>query len=161
MGRIYRASPDQTGRKLKFDNFHENYRTVVSEVHHVNPAKDRQKTLIDLCQQLTDPTIIFSLFSGGVLPKWFRRLFLGVNPEVKISVEAADWVAANYHPDWHFVKVLRKGIGVHHGRIPRALAHYVVSAFNKGSIRFLVCIVNPDRGCQYQGKERYHLRQQN
>jgi hypothetical protein len=48
-------------------------------------------------------------------------------------------VAENYHPDWHFVSALKKGIGVHHGRIPRALAHYVVSAFNSNAIRFLVC----------------------
>ena len=56
-----------------------------------------------------------------------------------MASEAAGWVAENYHPDWHFVKALRKGIGVHHGRIPRALAHYVVSAFNSDAIRFLVC----------------------
>jgi hypothetical protein len=62
-----------------------------------------------------------------------------VSSDTSISSDAANWVAANYHPDWHFVKALRKGIGVHHGRIPRALAHYVVSAFNRNAIRFLVC----------------------
>jgi len=138
LGPNIRGISEQSGKKLKFDNFYEEYRTVVSEVHHVNPSSDRLKTLAELCQQLTEPTIIFCS-SPGSATEVVQALIPAVSPDVKVSTEAANWVAANYHPDWHFVKALRKGIGVHHGRIPRALAHYVVSAFNKSTIRFLVC----------------------
>lgn len=34
---------------------------------------------------------------------------------------------------------LRAGIAVHHGQLPRAVAHYIVSAFNQERLRFLVC----------------------
>jgi hypothetical protein len=34
---------------------------------------------------------------------------------------------------------MQRGIGIHHGRIPRALAQYIVRAFDKEQLRFLVC----------------------
>ena len=49
------------------------------------------------------------------------------------------WVGSNYHEDWLFARGLSKGIGVHHGRVPRALAQHNVRAFNTGSIKFLIC----------------------
>jgi hypothetical protein len=129
---------EKASKKLKFDNYYENYRTVVSEIHDVRPGPDRLKTLADLCQTLADPTIIFCS-SPPRATEVVQALIPTVAPDANVSSDAANWVAANYHPEWHFVKALRKGIGVHHGRIPRALAHYVVSAFNKNTIRFLVC----------------------
>lgn len=34
---------------------------------------------------------------------------------------------------------LQFGIGIHHGKIPRAISQYAVKAFNDGRLRFLVC----------------------
>jgi len=96
------------------------------------------KTLIELYQTLRDPTIIFCSS-----PKSAAEVAQALIPSVALSkfiaTDAANWVADNYHPDWHFVRGLRKGVGIYHGRIPRALAHYAVAAFNSGVIRFLVC----------------------
>ncbi|XVV37192.1 helicase-related protein [Streptomyces sp. CA-100214] len=52
---------------------------------------------------------------------------------------AADWIGENYHPEWLLCKSIPQGIGIHHGKIPRALAQYQVSAFNAGHLNFLVC----------------------
>ncbi len=56
-----------------------------------------------------------------------------------VAAEAADWMAANYHPQWRAANALRAGVGVHHGQLPRALGHYMVTAFDRGEINFLVC----------------------
>lgn len=53
--------------------------------------------------------------------------------------EAAAWVAAHFHPQWRVAEAIEAGIGVHHGQIPRALGHYLVSAFDAGQLNFLVC----------------------
>jgi replicative superfamily II helicase len=45
----------------------------------------------------------------------------------------------HYHAQWHVTKGLRNGIGGHHARIPRAIAQYIVRAFNSDKLRFLVC----------------------
>jgi len=125
-------------KKLNCKEFYEDYRTVVSEIHDVKPGPDPLVTLRKLCQTLKEPTIIFCS-SPASATEVVQGLIPSVSVDGHVASEAAGWVAENYHPDWHFVKALRKGIGVHHGRIPRALAHYVVSAFNSDAIRFLVC----------------------
>ena len=129
---------DVSQRKLKCKEFYEDYRTVVSEIHDVKPGPDPLATLRELCRTLKEPTIIFCS-SPASATNVVQGLIPSVSVDGHVASEAASWVAENYHPDWHFVKALRKGIGVHHGRIPRALAHYVVSAFNSDAIRFLVC----------------------
>lgn len=124
-------------RQLKCEEFYEDFRTVVSEIHNVSPGEDPFDTLANLCQDLKDPTIIFCS-SPSSAAAVVKALIPSITPKRSPS-DAAEWVAQNYHPDWHFVRALEKGIGVHHGRIPRALAHYVVTAFNSDALRFLVC----------------------
>ncbi|WP_375792263.1 helicase-related protein [Streptomyces rhizosphaericus] len=51
----------------------------------------------------------------------------------------ADWIADQYHPEWLLCQALPRRIGIHHGKIPRALAQYQVSAFNEGKLDFLIC----------------------
>lgn len=55
--------------------------------------------------------------------------------------EASDWIAQHYAADWTLVEAVRSGVGIHHGRIPRALAHWMVQEFNapEGRMPFLVC----------------------
>ena len=45
----------------------------------------------------------------------------------------------HFHPDWIVARALAHGIGVHHGRLPRALAQLQVRLFNTGALKFLVC----------------------
>jgi hypothetical protein len=125
-------------RKFKCREFNEEYRTVVSEIHNVDPGSNPLETLTALCKKLNDSTIIFCS-SPGSATKVVQALIGSIAEGAAVATDAAQWVAENYHPDWHFTRALQKGIGVHHGRIPRSLAHYVVKAFNLSAIRFLVC----------------------
>src|SRR5260370_26736350 len=52
---------------------------------------------------------------------------------------AAQWMRNNFHPDWVLPKALRCGIGLHHGKLPRSLAQFVVHAFNDDRISVLAC----------------------
>lgn len=63
----------------------------------------------------------------------------GIGESTPGAREAAAWVATHFHPQWRVVKAIESGIGVHHGQIPRALGHYLVSAFDAGELNFLVC----------------------
>ena len=53
--------------------------------------------------------------------------------------EVVDWISENFHPEWVVARSLARGIGVHHGRLPRALAQLQVRLFNSGKLKFLVC----------------------
>lgn len=42
------------------------------------------------------------------------------------SSDFADWLRENVGPDWALVKIVEYGFGVHHGRIPRAIASQMI-----------------------------------
>jgi hypothetical protein len=52
--------------------------------------------------------------------------------------DAAKWISSPYHPQWLVARALRNGIGIHHGKIPRALAHHMVRLFNDGTLSWLI-----------------------
>jgi superfamily II DNA/RNA helicase len=125
--------------RLSYEFMHEPFRTVVSEVHHELSSGDRISRLCALCKRLSEPTIIFckSPPSASEVAKELVRQGLGRSSQE--TDRAASWLSQNYHPSWHFSLALKHGIGVHHGRIPRALGQYVVRLFNEGSINLLIC----------------------
>jgi len=126
--------------RLKYRTFLEPYRTVVSELHDMRGKGDEWSRLKQLCKRLDEPTIIFCSSPARATRVAQELISAGIASNSLQQVRsAADWVAANYHPDWHFTKALRVGMGIHHGRVPRALAQYVVRAFNQGHILFLIC----------------------
>lgn len=51
----------------------------------------------------------------------------------------ARWMAENYGGRWELSDAVSAGIGVHHGRIPRALASRFVSLFNDKKLPVLIC----------------------
>lgn len=137
---ILSVAPDLSQR-LQFAFINEPYHTVVSQVHDRRGKKNSEmKRLIELCKQLDEPTIIFcrSPKRAADVTKELLEAGLGTVGNAE-NRAAAQWVGRHYHPEWHFARALERGIGVHHGRIPRALAQYVVRAFDAGRIDFLVC----------------------
>lgn len=63
----------------------------------------------------------------------------GLGRATGLAGEATDWMAAHYHPRWRAARALAAGVGVHHGQLPRALGTYMVGAFDREEISFLVC----------------------
>ena len=120
---------------------HTDYNTVVSETHKISSSnqEEKERKLIELCQSLTEPTLIYCSSPArannvvGLLEK------SDVGSKTIELFDAADWIASEFHPEWRLVHGLKNGIGLHHGKIPRSLAHYMVKAFNDESIKFLVC----------------------
>jgi hypothetical protein len=49
------------------------------------------------------------------------------------------WLAEHFHPEWILAASVAKGIGIHHGRIPRSIAHLMISLFNSGELAAIVC----------------------
>ena len=53
--------------------------------------------------------------------------------------ELGDWLAESYHPEWILSTAVKQGIGIHHGRIPRSIAQLMISLFNDGDLKSIVC----------------------
>jgi hypothetical protein len=136
LGPGIRGLSEDFKQSLRFEFFHEPYHTVVSELHHVKPGKKPLEKLKEVAAGMSDPTLVFC--SSPDRAKAVAEVLPDGPPALELA-EAASWIAQHYHPDWHLVQALKRGIGIHHGRVPRALAQYVVRAFNDEQIRFLVC----------------------
>lgn len=115
------------------------YKTVVSQLHRVDPKDDDVEQLVQLCKELHEPTLIFCRSPQRVRNVTHALLEGGLGVTQPNLSEAVAWIGEQYHPDWLFAKALGKGIGMHHGQLPRTLSQFVVKAFNDGNVRFLVC----------------------
>jgi hypothetical protein len=130
---------EASSESIKYRGFIQRYRTVVAEVHDYRGKGSEMDRLVALCKTLHDPTIIFCRSPKRCADVAEKLIEAGLNRGSKESTDASDWVGANFHPDWHFTRALKAGIGIHHARVPRALAQYVVRAFNGEELQFLVC----------------------
>ncbi|HEV8529538.1 MAG TPA: DEAD/DEAH box helicase, partial [Actinomycetes bacterium] len=117
---------DVRGR-LEFQFICTDFQTVAldTEIHRV-AKHDLQPAVVRRCADLSGPTLLYvrSPKRAREVAGWLLEGGLG-RPEDDLD-GAAEWVARTYHPDWLVARALKNGIGIHHGRIPRALAHHVV-----------------------------------
>jgi hypothetical protein len=115
------------------------YATVVSDQVRVEGAKkDDIKRLTELCATLKEPTLIFCK-SPARVNLVARALIATSAASFGLLKPASDWIARHYHPDWVLPVSLEHGVGIHHGKLPRSLAQYIVRMFNSLNLRFLVC----------------------
>lgn len=103
------------------------YSTVASETRRVHATKhNRLEKLVDLCRTLDEPTLVYCSSPGSartVAAALQESGVGGASPELDAAVE---WIGREYHPQWTFTQALQRGIGIHHGRIPRALSQFAV-----------------------------------
>ena len=143
---FYLLGPDIEGispqieARIQLTFIHEPYQTVASVTHNLTVPKGGDlAALARLCRTLKGQTLVFCSSPGRAI-KIANELFSGSQASGSQLLDmAVDWISENFHPDWHFAKALGSRIGIHHGRIPRALAHFVVRLFNSSQLELLVC----------------------
>jgi len=126
---------------VKFKFIKTDYKTVVSERHRVNlkNGEDSVERLIEQSSSLNDPTLIFcqSPASANKVAKAF--CYSNRFERTDENKDLVDWLRNNYHSQWILPDCLEYGIGIHHGKIPRAIAQKCIKLFNEGKIRYLIC----------------------
>ncbi|NUM56722.1 MAG: DEAD/DEAH box helicase [Candidatus Hydrogenedentes bacterium] len=115
------------------------FATVVSEQIPVRGKGTDLDRLVQLCKHLHEPTLIFCRSPARVNEVAHALIGGRVGINSDRLKPASQWTSRNYHPDWVFGRALVRGIGMHHGKLPRALAQYVVRKFNELELPFLVC----------------------
>jgi hypothetical protein len=129
----------QMYERLEFRFISTDYRTVAldTEFHRVGKDELRQ-AVIDRCRTLGGPTLLYvrSPTRAREIVKWLLDGGLGCS-DTELD-DAAHWIADAYHPQWLVARALRNGIGIHHGKMPRALAHHMVRLFNEGKLPWLI-----------------------
>ena len=125
--------------KLQFQFISTDFQTVTLDTEFQDVGKHSlQEAVANRCRTLRGPTLLYvrSPNRAREVARWL--LDAGLGQRDRDLDDAADWVAGTYHPQWMVARALRNGIGVHHGKMPRALAHHIVRLFNNGRLPWLI-----------------------
>ena len=126
---------------VKYRFIRTDYKTVVSERHSIKLKDDEAKIeyLIKLSSSLEEPTLIFCQSPPSANKVANAFLNSGKFERTNVNDDLSAWLKDNYHSEWILPNCLEYGIGIHHGRVPRAIAQKSVKLFNEGKINFLIC----------------------
>lgn len=115
------------------------FSTVAVDTVRAEGSGKELTRLMNVLKSLEEPTLIYCSSPARVNEVARAMMKDGIGVDAPTMEDASTWVARQYHPDWIFGTALRRGIGIHHGRLPRSLSQFVVRAFNEERLRFLIC----------------------
>lgn len=119
----------------------EDFQTVAIELHQVSKKPNKAAAFAALVRGLEGQTLVYCQSPAStrkVLKAYLEESGQPLSNDAEI-IEAAKWTAENYHADWLVSVALAHGIGIHHGRLPRALGRFMIRAFEEGKLKMLLC----------------------
>lgn len=126
---------------IQFEFIKTDFKTVVSERHQVTIHSDgeRIEKLVDILNNTDQPTLVYCQSPSSANRLAAQLLEYELYGKIEQNAALVSWIRDNYHPKWIFAKAIEHGIGIHHGKNPRALSQQCVQLFNEGRLRCLIC----------------------
>ncbi|MBI1200866.1 MAG: DEAD/DEAH box helicase [Rhodopseudomonas sp.] len=123
--------------RWKFEFLHTRFATVAVDTYDLRSVGDKENRLTEeLNRRENWPALVF-ISSPDRANQLAERL---AESENFTSVDDfPEWIDENFGKGWNLSKIVAAGIGVHHGRIPRAMASHFVRLFNSGELPVLIC----------------------
>lgn len=141
LGPSVKAIPEFAQERLNCSFMVEDFQTVAIELHQVKKLPSQEEAFANLVDKLSGPTLVYCKSPNStraLLKDYLHLRDIPISDDIEL-VEAAEWTAANYHQDWLVSVGLKHGIGIHHGRLPKSLARFMVRAFEEKKIKLLLC----------------------
>ena len=129
---IRKITFDQT--KLDIVKFYTNYMPVCNEVSEIN-SNDWQNNLLD------DKTLVYFKRPEEIYFKVNSLIKnVKIKPELLIKYrEEIKYLENEIGNNWYVIELLKRGIGIHHGKTPMFLRKFYETEYNLGSITTLLC----------------------
>jgi RAD3-like DEAD/DEAH box helicase/helicase-like protein len=140
LGPSVRQIPEGFEKRFRCTFYPTSFATVASEEIRVNADAGDIQALNQVVSTLRDdPTLIYCRSPRSANNVAQALLKAEVTSAAPGLASATNWMRQNYHPDWTLPAALQRGIAMHHGKLPRSLAQYLVRAFNDSNINVLAC----------------------
>ncbi|BAS68151.1 DEAD/DEAH box helicase [Bathymodiolus septemdierum thioautotrophic gill symbiont] len=106
-----------------FLNIHDTYKTIKNN--------DKKSELLKILNNTRDKTLIYAgtFTQIAKLSEIVRDDFPDLDSDLLNNF--SQWVATNYSQDWELVNLIKKGTGVHNGRLHRSLSQIQIKLFDK------------------------------
>jgi hypothetical protein len=124
--------------RWKFEFLKTRFSTVAVDTIDLNKVADKMERLSSEAYDVSNwPALIF--VSSPDRANKIANDFMNGNEAVGSGAELSAWMRANYGEGWQLSEAVAAGVGVHHGRVPRALASRFVQLFNDKKLPILIC----------------------
>jgi hypothetical protein len=114
------------------------FSTVAVDTFDLRQVDDKEVRLMDeLAEERNWPALVFVSS-----PDRANKLAERASEQMAVSEhteEFADWLRENVGRRWPLAKAVEYGFGVHHARVPRAIASHMVRMFNRSELPVLFC----------------------
>ncbi|EPF7507858.1 helicase-related protein [Klebsiella variicola] len=118
------------------------FSTVALNIYELNlpcNGDERINKTIELLKSSSEPTMIYCQSPSSAI-KVTREILANIVPTSPVpDKNFINWLTENYHKEWVVIKALEKGIGIHHGSLPRSIQQKIVRLFNNRKINVLIC----------------------
>lgn len=141
LGPSIQSIPENVLDRLDCDFLIEDFNTVALELHTLSKKPSKPKALAKALNDMHGQTLIYCQSPASarrVLAELLDLDVFSLADDDELNA-AAEWTALNYHEEWLVSLALRYAVGIHHGRLPRALARFMVRAFEEGKLTVLFC----------------------
>lgn len=143
---IFLAGPHISGISFgdrwrgRFNFISTDYRTVAVNIINRSNVDDRDEAFLsDLKSVGAESSLVFAASP----PSAYRIAELISSANISFACDesrlVADWLRENYHREWGLANAVELGIGLHHGRIPRAVGQLLIKLFDAGVLKILIC----------------------
>ena len=124
--------------RWKFEFLRTRFSTVAVDTYDLGEVQDKEARLLDeIGKNKHWPALVFVSS-----PDKANKLAAKAAEVMAISDTSeafADWLSENVGLGWTLIETVRSGFGVHHGRLPRAIASQMVRMFNHSDLPVLFC----------------------
>lgn len=126
------------GGKWKFEFLRTKFSTVAVDTYDLRKVEDKESRLLEeIGNDANWPALVFVSS-----PDRANRIASLAAKGMAVSDTAAafsQWLSDNVGEKWALVYTVKFGFGVHHGRLPRAIASQMVRLFNDQTLPVLFC----------------------
>lgn len=112
--------------------------TYIVRKHIRAKSKERNKKTLEVILQDKKDIMVYCS-SPTTLRDFYKETLHESLSEDDRNDDFIKWINENIGSEWYINDALKRGVGIHHGRLPRYIAHEMIKRFAEGKIDILLC----------------------
>lgn len=118
------------------------FATVALDVEYFDlprEGEERLNKIQELVTKNTGPTLIYCQSPSKCAEVAQFLIEKGVVVDSPSTEDATSWLEQEFPHDWVVTEALKRGVGIHHGNVPRAIQQYMIRAFSEKKLSIILC----------------------